>query len=169
VTVIGLGLVLAFEPPEADVMSRPPRAPNAPILSRDLLWQIVFVSVLIVIGAFGMFAWAASRGLSDEAARTLVVNAIVVMQIVYLFSVRYLRSTALTWQGALGTPPVLIGVGGTIILQLAFTYAPFMQRLFDTRAVSLRDGIAVIALGILMLLIVEAEKRLRSGGSRPLR
>ncbi len=162
VTVVGLGLVLAFEPPEADVMSRPPRAPGEPILSRDLVWQIVFVSVLMVIGAFAMFAWAGSHGLSVEAARTLVVNAIVVMQIVYLFSVRYLRSTALTFEGALGTPAVLFGVGGTISLQLAFTYTPFMQRLFDTRAVSLGDGLAVIALGAVMFVVVEAEKRVRS-------
>jgi magnesium-transporting ATPase (P-type) len=166
VTVVGLGLVLAFEPPEADVMTRPPRAPGEPLLSRELVWQIVFVSVLIVIGAFGMFAWAESRGLSDETARTLVVNAIVVMQIVYLFSVRYLRSSALTLRGVLGTPAVLVGVGGTIILQLAFTYAPFMQRLFATTAVSIADGLAVIALGGLMFLIVEIEKRLRSGAGR---
>ncbi len=162
VTVVGLGLVLAFEPPEADVMSRPPRAPGEPILSRDLVWQIVFVSLLMVVGAFAMFAWAGSRGLPVEAVRTLVVNAIVVMQIVYLFSVRYLRSTALTLEGSLGTPAVLLGVGGTVILQLAFTYAPFMQRLFDTRAVSLGDGLAVIALGAVMFVVVEAEKRVRS-------
>jgi hypothetical protein len=40
-----------------------------------------------------------------------------------------------------------------------------MQRLFDTRAVSLGDGLAVIALGAIMFLVVEAEKRVRSAVS----
>jgi magnesium-transporting ATPase (P-type) len=161
VTAVGLGLVLAFEPPEPGVMSRRPRSVAEPILSRHLIWEIVFVSSLFVAGAFGMFAWAEHRGLSHEEARTIVVNAIVVMQIFYLFGVRYLRSTGLTLEGVLGTPAVLIGVGGTSLLQLAFTYVPFMQELFATRPVSLGDGLSVIALGILMLLLVEAEKRVR--------
>lgn len=158
VTAVGLGLVLAFEPTEPDVMGRPPRSPNEPILSGELIWQVIFVSLLFVIGAFGMFSWAEHRGLSHEEARTIVVNAIVVMEIFYLFSVRYLRTTALTWQGTLGTPAVLIGVGSVIVLQLAFTYAPFMQRLFHTRPVSLGDGLSIVGLGILLLLILEAEK-----------
>jgi hypothetical protein len=56
---------------------------------------------------------------------------------------------------------VLFGVGGTIILQFMFTYAPFMQSLFDTRAISLGDGLAVMALGSIVFLVVEAEKRSR--------
>jgi magnesium-transporting ATPase (P-type) len=161
VTAVGLGLVLAFEPTEPDVMDRPPRSPDEPILSRPLIWQVVFVSILFVIGAFGMFSWAEHRGLSHEEARTIVVNAIVVMEIFYLFSVRYLRTTALAWQGMLGTPAVLVGIGSIVVLQLAFTYAPFMQRLFNTRPVSLGDGLSIIGVGICLILVLEAEKRLR--------
>ena len=51
---------------------------------------------------FGVFAWARARGRKSEYARTLVVNPIVVMEIFYLFSVRYLHLTALTWTGVLG-------------------------------------------------------------------
>src|SRR3546814_4035177 len=72
-----------------------------------------------------------ARGLSVEEARTIVVNTIVVMEIFYLFSVRYLRLTSLTWEGVLGTPAVLIGVALVVALQLAFTYLPFMQTLFE--------------------------------------
>ena len=52
---------------------------------------------------------AASR---SRLARTMVVNTIVVMEIFYLFSVRYIHGPSLTWQGVLGTPAVLIGVRG---------------------------------------------------------
>lgn len=160
VTAVGLGLVLAFEPPEPGVMSRRPRAPDAPILSRFLLWRVLLVSVLFALGAFGVFFWAEAHALSLETARTMVVNTIVVMEIFYLFSVRYLHSTSVTWQGLFGTPAVLIGVGTIVALQFAFTYLPVMQQLFQTRALALKDGIVIIAIGVALLLVLELDKRL---------
>jgi magnesium-transporting ATPase (P-type) len=159
ITATTLGLTLAFEPPEPDVMRRSPRCAGEPLLSGFLVWRIVFVSLVFVVGAFGMFEWALGRGLSLEAARTLVVNAFVVLEIFYLFSVRYLRSASLTWRGVLGTPAVLVGVSAVTLGQLAFTYVPWMQALFDTRPLSLFDGLAVCGVGVLLLLLLEIEKR----------
>jgi magnesium-transporting ATPase (P-type) len=147
-------------------MQRPPRRADAPILSGQLLWRVVLVSILFAIGAFGMFAWAESRGLSHEMARTMVVNTVVVMEIFYLFSVRYVHGTSLSWQGVLGTPAVLMGVGGIVLLQLAFTYLPIMQRLFDTRGVAVVDGLAIIGVGIALLVIIELEKRCQTAWRR---
>jgi magnesium-transporting ATPase (P-type) len=161
VTAVGLGLVLAFEPAEPGVMQRPPRPQDAPILSPILLWRVLLVSVLFAIGAFGIFAWAESRGFSHEMARTMVVNTIVVMEIFYLFSVRYIHGASITVQGVLGTPAVLLGVGGIIVLQLIFTYLPVMQRLFQTRSIAFSDGLIIIGIGIMLLAILEVEKRLR--------
>jgi len=161
VTAIALGLTLAFEPSEPDVMRRPPREPEAGLLSRFLVWRVVFVSVLMLAGVFGVFEWATHRGLPIEAARTLVVNTMVVMEIFYLFSVRYLSMTSLTWQGVLGTPAVLIGVGAIVLAQLGFTYLPLAQRLFETRAVSLADGAVVVGIGFALLAILEIEKLAR--------
>jgi len=81
------------------------------------------------------------------------------MEIFYLFSVRFVHGTSLTWRGVLGTRPVLIGVGVVALAQFAFTYAPVMQLVFDTQAVAFLDGIAVVSAGIALLLIVEIEKQ----------
>ena len=161
VTAVGLGLVLAFEPAEPGIMQLPPRAPDAPLLSGFLLWRIILVSLLFAAGAFGIFAWAELRGLAHEEARTMVVNTIVVMEIFYLFSVRYLHGTSVTWRGVLGTPAVLIGVGSIVILQFAFTYLPVMQRLFQTRSIALGDGLVIVGIGIVLLGVLEVEKRAR--------
>jgi magnesium-transporting ATPase (P-type) len=161
VTAVALGLTLAFEPTEPDAMRRPPRAPGQPFLSGLLIWRVALVSVLFVIGAFGMFFWAQARGLPIEEARTIVVNTIVVMEIFYLFSVRYLHATSVTWTGILGTPAVLIGVALVTVAQMVFTYAPFMQTVFTTRPVSFADGVSVVLIGAVFLGILEIEKLVR--------
>ena len=166
VTATTLGLVFAFEPTEPGTMRRPPRDPREPFLTGRLLWQIGFVSLLFVAGAFGVFSFALARGLSLEVARTMVVNTIVVMEIFYLFNVRYIHGTSLTFRGIAGTPAVLLAVGLVIVAQLAFTYLPAMQDLFATAPVDLFDGALIIAIGMSLFLIVEAEKRAFHAWSR---
>ncbi len=165
ITAVALGLTLAFEPTEPGTMQRPPRAPSEPLLSRYLVWRIVFVSALFVSGVFGMFFWAEGRGLPVETARTIAVNTIVVMEVFYLFSVRFVHGTSLTLRGMLGTRAVLIGVATVTVAQLVLTYWPPMQRVFATAPISLADGLAVLGVGVALLLVIEAEKRLL--GRRP--
>ncbi|HEV7266449.1 MAG TPA: HAD-IC family P-type ATPase [Falsiroseomonas sp.] len=162
VTTATLGLVLAFEPPEPNIMRRPPRPPAEPLLSGHLVWRVVLVSLLFTAGGFAIFACSQWRGLSLEAARTAVVNVIVVLEIAYLFSVRYRHGTSFTWRGALGTRPVLIGVAAVTAAQLAFTYAGPMQTLFATQSLDpLADGLPILGAGFALTLILEAEKGLR--------
>ncbi|MEX1073641.1 MAG: HAD-IC family P-type ATPase, partial [Burkholderiales bacterium] len=158
VTSVTLGLVLAFEPAEPGVMRRPPRPPRAPLLSPFLLWRVALVSFLFLGAALAMFFHSLARGDDLETARTLVVNMLVVMEIFYLFNVRYLHQASITPRGALGTPAVLIALAAVIVAQLAFTYAPFMQLWFATRPVSLADGATIVGVGVVMLLLLEGEK-----------
>ena len=157
---VALGLALAFEPAEPGVMRRAPRRPEAPLLSRFLLWRVVLVSALFAAISLGVFFAALGRGRDLETARTLVVNTLVVLQIFYLFNVRYLHMASITWRGALGTPAVLWALAGVVAAQLAFTYAPFMQAWFGTRPVALADGALVLACGAGFMMLLEAEKLL---------
>ncbi|MDO9500044.1 HAD-IC family P-type ATPase [Falsiroseomonas sp.] len=161
VSSVALGTVLAFEPTEPGTMARPPRPRGEPLLTRVLVWQIILTSVLMACGAFGVFFWAESRDLPIETARTMVVNAIVVMGIAYLFSVRYVHGTSLTWRGVLGTPPVLMGLSTIVLAQLAFTYLPWLQNAFQSTALGVTESALVLGTGVVLLLVVEAEKRLR--------
>lgn len=160
ILTVTLGLVLAFEPPEPNVMKRPPRAASAALLSRFLAWRIVFVSLIFLACALSVFFYALGKGLDVDTARTMVVNMIVVLEIFYLFNVRYLHMTSFTWRGALGTPAVLIAIIVVVAAQFAFTYWPVMQQLFATRPVSLADGLLIIGVGVLAMAILEGEKHL---------
>jgi magnesium-transporting ATPase (P-type) len=158
VSSVVLAMVLAFEPTEADVMRRPPGPADEPLLSRFLVWRIAFVSALFLTGIFGIYEWALLLGASVDAARTVAVNTLVCMEVFYLFSVRYLKARSFTWQGVRGTPRLLAAVAGVFALQLFFTYAPVMQQLFRTEALPLVWGPRVIAVGIVLLAILEIEK-----------
>ncbi len=158
VTAVTLGLALAFEPTEPGTMQRPPRSPDEPLLTPRLLWRVGFVSVLFVMGAFGIFFYSIERNYSIELARTMVVNTIVVMEIFYLFNVRYIHGSSLTWQGVLGTRAVLISVCTAVIAQFAFTYVPFMQKIFKTEPISILDGALILGVGVVVLIAVEMEK-----------
>jgi magnesium-transporting ATPase (P-type) len=70
ITAVTLALALAFEPSEGNVMKRPPRAPNTPILSGFLLWRIGFVSLIIVAGNFGLFLWERGHRSDTDKARS---------------------------------------------------------------------------------------------------
>ena len=158
VLTVTLGLALAFEPPEQGVMGRPPRRRDAPLVSPFMLWRIVLVSLLFSAGAFGVFAWAQARGHDIATARTMVVNMFCVMEIFYLFSVRYLHGSSFSLRGLRGTPAVLWAVTAVVIAQLAFTYTPWMQALFDTRPVPAFEGLVIVAIGAALMLVLEAEK-----------
>jgi len=160
ITAIALGLTLAFEPTEEGTMQRPPRPVGQKLLGGRLLWRVLFVSVLMAGGIFAIYGWALGRGLSEEAAQTTVVNTLVVMEIFYLFSVRYTHGPSFTWQGLVGTRAVLIGVGVTVLAQLTFTYAPLAHLVFDSRPVGLVEGLMIVGAGVLLLVVVEVEKYL---------
>ena len=160
VSSIALALVLAFEPTEPDVMRRPPRRPDEPMLSGFVLWRIGFVSALFLAGIFGMYGWALQQGASIETARTVAVNTLVAMEVFYLFSVRYLKAASFTLQGVKGTPRVLLAVAAVFVLQLLFTYSAFMQTFFRSTALPLATGLGVVAVGVAVLVVLELEKLL---------
>jgi magnesium-transporting ATPase (P-type) len=160
VTAVALGLTLAFEPPEASIMQRAPRASDEHFLQPFLLWRIALVSVLFALGCFGAFEWSLQRGDSVALARTIVVNALVVMEIFYLFSVRYMQGSSLSLRGLLGTPAVLLGVGGVTLVQLLYTYTPPMHALFASESVDLQAGLLILGLGVGLLILLELEKLL---------
>ncbi len=155
-----LGLVLAFEPAEPNVMRRKPRPIGEGLLTPFLVWRVALVSVLFMIAALGVFFYALGRGDDLETARTLVVNTIVAMEIFYLFNVRYLHMTSFNFRGVLGTPAVLIAIAVVVIAQLAFTYLPIMQAIFETRPIGFGDGLLIVAVGVAVMIILEIEKNI---------
>ena len=156
-TAVALGLMLAFEPAEPDIMARPPRSPRQPILTAVLVRRIIIVGALMLFGAFGAYEVALSSGATLEQARTVAVNAFVAMEIGYLFNCRALdRSVASV--GLFSNRLLLLGVVIMIGLQIALTYLPFMNTAFQTAPLPPRDWLLATALGTVVFFVVGVEK-----------
>lgn len=159
-TAVCLGLMLAFEPIEKGVMARPPRAPGTPLLDRALLGRILLVSLLLLLGAFGLFLRALDQGHSLAAARTVAVNVFVLVQMVYLFNCRSL-SRAFWSMGLFANRWFWGGLGVMAALQLLFTYLPLMNRLFATAPIGLAAWLEIAAFALACGAVIGLEKRLR--------
>ncbi len=160
ITAVTLALSLAFESGEADLMRHPPRDPAAPLLDRFMIWRIVFVSVLMVAGTFGLFVWERAHGAELEIARTVAVNTLVVAEAFYLLNARYLTAPAVTRQGVTGNPYALIAIAVVILFQLVFTYVPLMHTFFGTAPLGWDAWIRIVTFGACLFLLVEVEKTL---------
>ena len=160
VTSVTLGLSLAFEPPEGDVMRRSPRSPREPLLTHFLAWRIIFISTIIVMGTLGLFLWDQAHGETVEMARTTAVNTLIFFQIFYLFGVRYQYISVLSREGLLGNRMVLYAVGIIIFLQALFTYLPLFQKVFGTAAIPTGDWLRLLLFTPMVFVLVEVEKRI---------
>lgn len=167
ITAVTLALALAFEPAEPGVMDRPPRHPDEPLITRVLVTRIAFVSLLMVGATFAIFEWELARGSTSEVARTAAVNMLVVGELVYLFNVRRFTAHAFNKETMTGNPVALWMCAVLLIFQMLFTYAPTMQRVFDTASLDSASWAMIWGLGLVKFLAVEVEKSLlRRAGVR---
>jgi magnesium-transporting ATPase (P-type) len=166
VTSVALGLLISFEPHETDVMRRPPRAVDRPIVTAFGLWRILFVGTALLAYTLTAFFWMKSQGASDALARTAAVNALTIGQVFYLLNSRYLLDSSLSLKAHLGNRYLPLGIVAVVILQLLFTYTPPFQALFGTEAIPLHVWPWLLAGGLVFFLVVEIEKFvIRSSGS----
>ena len=155
-----LGLMLAFEPKEPEIMSRPPRDPGKPILTRDHVQRIFLVGFLLLVFTFFLFKLEISTGAGIERARTVAVNTFVIIELFYLFNCRSLTRSLFSI-GPLSNLWVIGGAVAMLFIQLIYTYTPFMNHLFESAPISLHSWGIILAAGLCSCLIIEGEKLLR--------
>ena len=134
---ITMTVPLAFEPKSNGIMGQPPRHPKEPLVTRKLLHRILFVSLFNWVLIFGMFEWVHLSTGDIAVARTMAIQSLVAARIIYLLSVSQLgislfsrlrhQATSIT-----NAPILLLGIGGAVILQIAFSQWSVMNTLFET-------------------------------------
>ncbi|UCZ55115.1 cation-transporting P-type ATPase [Bacillus shivajii] len=159
VVAVTLSLAIAFERLEKETMDKPPRNPNARLLSNYYIFRILFVSLLIGGGTLLVNMNMAGTGTyNQEYLFTITLNTIVIAQLFYLFNCRKETGFALRKDEFFSNKAVFKVSGILILLQLAITYLPFMNNIFDTSPLLINDWLYPILLGITVFIVVEIEK-----------
>ncbi len=161
-TAILLGMTLTFEPKEPDLMERPPRDPKQSFLTRDLLRRMILVGCSMLLGAFTLFKYELFYGTladsdqAETAARTVAVNVFIMVEAFYLFNCRHLRRTV--FQGGFwGNPWAFGGFIAMVLLQVVYTYAPFMNVAFHSAPISVGAWARVFAFAFFVFVMIEIE------------
>ncbi len=165
-------LALGAEPPEPEVMLRPPRTRDERLLSRSLLLRAYgWLGIMEAIAAMAAFffvlraaGWSyGEMPASDSSlylqATTACLSAIIVMQVVNIFLCRSERSSAFT-RGPFLNRLILPGIAVEIALILLIDYTPWGNRLFGTAPILLDVWLLVLPFALAMLLLEEMRKAL---------
>ncbi|WP_125705561.1 cation-translocating P-type ATPase [Lacticaseibacillus daqingensis] len=162
-------LGLGSEPAEPGIMHQPPRAKNAHLLSRSVIWKAFAWYGLLasVIATFAYFfvnwqaGWPdvalAASGTGYARATTMVLGAIVFSQIANALNCRTKRASVLK-TGLFANHRVWAGIAFEVVLFFLLTITPGLQTLFNTTPLGWTDWAFLMAIPIPLFLLEEARK-----------
>lgn len=152
-------LALVLDPPEQDVLMRPPRSPEEPMLGRVQWRFIVLTGVLQAAVTLSVYLWALETRELPEA-RNLAFSVLVFGE---LFRALAARSTdKVFWEvGVFTNVRLLIVVVLSVLLQYALHHIPIAQRMLDITPLSARDCALTIGAGLVPVTVIELTKLLR--------
>ncbi len=81
-------VALGMEPPESDIMSRPPRRSGEGFFAGGLMWKIVIRGIFIGLSTLASFTTVMRLGGSVEACRTAALITLVASQLIHVFECR---------------------------------------------------------------------------------
>jgi Ca2+-transporting ATPase len=152
-------LALGVEPADADTMQRKPRKREEKIITKSRSVIICMVGVLVMLNTlfvFDSFDYAVNLAKAQSAAFTTLVLS----QLFNAFNQRS-ESRSLFAVGPFKNRWLLLAVTVSVCLQAAVLYVPFLQQLFGTVALSLKEWGMVVAVSASVLVFGEAVKMLR--------
>jgi len=171
-------MALGVDPPEPDVMRRPPRRPDEGVFARRLGIKILGRGTLIGLGTLAAFVAGAvvtsgmpgmsglTHGPTLERARTMALATLVCAQLIHVFDCRSERRTIFE-NGFLGNPWLLGAVASSLTALLLAVYWQPMSSVFNTAALGPREWLIVLGFASAGEIMVAVRRFLLFG--RPVR
>jgi Ca2+-transporting ATPase len=159
-------LVFEAEIEEQDAMRRPPRAPDASLLSGRLIFWGVLQGILAFVLVASIYVIANARGMPENEARALAFFSLVTSIVALIFANRSFSSSL---SRALRRPNralkfVLAGVIAILSLTLLW---PFAAHLFRFGPLHADDLSLTLGAGVLLLIALELLKPLLRARAEP--
>jgi Ca2+-transporting ATPase len=152
-------LALVVDPAEDDVLQRPPRHPDEPMLGRAEWWFIITTGLLQGAATLGVFVWALSaRDLSE--ARNLAFSVLVFGELFRAFAAR--STTRVFWEvGAFTNVRLLAVVVFSVLMQLGIHHIPAAQAVFEIGPLSAADCLLTLLVASGPVTVIEVGKLVR--------
>lgn len=149
-------LALVMDPPEADVLQRPPRHPDEPMLGRAQWRFILTTGALQAAATLGVFVWALNaRDLFE--ARNLAFSVLVFGELLRAFAAR--STTRIFWEvGVFTNLRLLAVVVFSVVMQLGIHHIPAAQAVFEIGPLSAADCALSLLVALGPVTAIEAAK-----------
>ncbi len=148
-------LALGVEPAEKNVMKRPPYSSTESVFGRGMLTFILGMGAVMSLVSLGVGLIAYRMGI--EAWQTLLFTTLIFSQLAVAMEARS-EQESLFRTGLLTNPSMVWAILSTVALQLAVIYVPFMQRIFDTQALSSVELLVAFLASLSVLVVTELWK-----------
>jgi len=148
-------LALANEKAEIDIMKRPPRPTDESLFSDGVGFHILWVGILMSGITLGIQAWSLHLNLGHW--QTMVFTVLSLSQLGHVLAVRSDR-TFLIKQGLMSNRSLFISVSITFLLQLSVIYLPFMNTIFKTQPLTIKELGICIGGAVILFHAIELEK-----------
>ena len=152
------GLALASEPSEANIMKRPPRAPNKSVFADGMGWHILVIGLLIGLVTIGLQAWAIGHEYHNW--QTMTFTVLCFSQLGHVMAIRSTQQSTFTI-GIFSNKPMITALVVTVILQLTIIYVPFFNEVFKIKPLTLTELGITAAASAIVFWVVELEKFVR--------
>jgi Ca2+-transporting ATPase len=160
-------LALAVDPPESDLMQRPPRDPKTGIFTRPVVALMLTGGIWSSIVNLGLFLWALNAGRSLPEAMTMTFLSLVLIQFFKAYNFRSDRHSVLNRPFA--NRWLNLAIVGELLLLPLILYVPFLSEAFDTAPLQGGDWLLVIGLAATVVPVLELVKwMVRRGWFGPL-
>ncbi|KAJ2810606.1 High affinity Ca2+/Mn2+ P-type ATPase-like protein [Coemansia sp. 'formosensis'] len=148
---------LGVEPVDPHVMSLPPRAKNANIITRRLITRVLVAAGLIVSGTMAIYVSEMQDGEVTARDTTMTFTTFVCFDMFNALTCRSTRRSVFDF-GLFTNTAFNFAVAGSLLGQLGVIYMPFLQRVFQTEALGLFDIVKILVLSSTVLWVDEAFK-----------
>ncbi len=169
ITDIFPALALALEPSAPDMMKRPPRNPQEPLLSWGLVIVIGWQGILLAGVTLLAFGLAIQKYGTDESgvrhADTVAFMTLALAQVFHAFNARSQRRSAFD-QRLFTNGWLWAAVGVCLLLQLAAIYIPLLSRILETNPLSMYDWGLILVCALAPIVVIEIGKLLNKQWER---
>ncbi|HYE36924.1 cation-translocating P-type ATPase [Methylocaldum sp.] len=153
-------LALATDPIAPDVLTRPPRRPQAELLDRDFLILTLLTGFLTASVSLGAFAYEWYVDGNPEQARDAAFTALVFAELLRSFGAR--SNTRTIWQvGLFSNLKLFLVVAISLSFQYGIHHIPALQNLFGIEPITMTQCLAWTGLGFIPLAVLELRKLIR--------